>query len=425
MHAVGDAIEARRDELARTLTLDQGKPLARRGLRRGRGARRLLADGGRGRQAPGRRAAQLVLARQAGHARAPAARRRRGHQPVELALHHARRADRAGAGLRQHGGVDARALDRGVRGRAGALHRRGRHPARRVQPRDRPGAGRRQRDRRATPASTAWPSSARPTTGRLVAQAAAGKVALLEMGGNGPVVVMDDADVDAAVEATLTACYLCAGQSCTAGERILVHRAVRDEYLEKLARRVTEQVLLGDPFDDATTMGPVNNEQVAAKMDEHVADAVDRGASVVAGGERAGGFPTELYWQATILADVPADARVADRGDVRPGRPARGDRLPRAGHRADQRLALRPALGHLHRRPQPRAAVRRARAHGLGQHQRVLATTGRATSRSAGAPAPTAAWAASAARTSCSSSPSCRPWSSRPRRARTFHVVHR
>ena len=149
------------------------------------------------------------------------------------------------------------------------------------------------------------------TTGRLVAQAAAGKVALLEMGGNGPVVVMDDADVDAAVEATLTACYLCAGQSCTAGERILVHRAVRDEYLEKLARRVTEQVLLGDPFDDATTMGPVNNEQVAAKMDEHVADAVDRGASVVAGGERAGGFPTDLYWQATILADVPADARVA------------------------------------------------------------------------------------------------------------------
>jgi len=149
------------------------------------------------------------------------------------------------------------------------------------------------------------------TTGRLVAQAAAGKVALLEMGGNGPVVVMDDADVDAAVEATLTACYLCAGQSCTAGERILVHGAVRDEYLEKLARRVTEQILLGDPFDAGTTMGPVNNEQVAAKMDEHVADAVDRGASVVAGGERADGFPTELYWQATILADVPADALVA------------------------------------------------------------------------------------------------------------------
>ncbi len=148
-------------------------------------------------------------------------------------------------------------------------------------------------------------------TGRLVAQAAAGKAALLEMGGNGPLVVMDDADIDAAVDATLTACYLCAGQSCTAGERLLVHRAVRDEFVELLARRVTERILLGDPFDDATTMGPLNNEPVAAKMDEHVGDAVARGASVVSGGARADGFATSLYWQPTILTDVPADARVA------------------------------------------------------------------------------------------------------------------
>ncbi len=148
-------------------------------------------------------------------------------------------------------------------------------------------------------------------TGRLVGQAAAGKAALLEMGGNGPLVVMDDADLDAAVDATLTACYLCAGQSCTAGERILVHRAVRDEFVDLLARRVTERILLGDPFDDATTMGPVNNEPVAVKMDEHVDDAVARGASVVSGGARADGFATSLYWQPTILTDVPADARVA------------------------------------------------------------------------------------------------------------------
>jgi acyl-CoA reductase-like NAD-dependent aldehyde dehydrogenase len=148
-------------------------------------------------------------------------------------------------------------------------------------------------------------------TGRLVGQAAAGKAALLEMGGNGPLVVMDGANVDAAVDATLTACYLCAGQSCTAGERILVHRAVRDEFVDLLARRVTERVLLGDPFDDATTMGPVNNEPVAAKMDEHVEDALARGARVVSGGARAGGFATPLYWQPTVLTDVPADARVA------------------------------------------------------------------------------------------------------------------
>ena len=148
-------------------------------------------------------------------------------------------------------------------------------------------------------------------TGRLVAQAAAGKAALLEMGGNGPLVVMDDADLEAAADATLTACYLCAGQSCTAGERILVHRAVHDEYVELLARRVTERILLGDPFDDATTMGPLNNEPVAQKMDEHVQDAVKRGADLISGGERASGFPTDLYWQPTVLANVPSDSRVA------------------------------------------------------------------------------------------------------------------
>jgi acyl-CoA reductase-like NAD-dependent aldehyde dehydrogenase len=148
-------------------------------------------------------------------------------------------------------------------------------------------------------------------TGRSVASAAAGKAMIIEMGGNGPVVVMDDADLDAAVEATITACFLCAGQSCTAGERLLVHHDVRDDFVDRLARAVAEQVLLGDPFDDATTLGPLNNPGVAVKMDEHVADAVSRGASVVAGGERAGGFATDLYWPATILADVPPDARAS------------------------------------------------------------------------------------------------------------------
>jgi acyl-CoA reductase-like NAD-dependent aldehyde dehydrogenase len=148
-------------------------------------------------------------------------------------------------------------------------------------------------------------------TGRSVASAAAGKATIIEMGGNGPVVVMDDADLDAAVEATVTACFLCAGQSCTAGERILVHRDVREDFVERLARRVTEQVLLGDPFDDATTLGPLNNPGVAVKMDEHVSDAVERGARVVMGGERAGGFPTDLYWPATILDGVPPDSRAS------------------------------------------------------------------------------------------------------------------
>jgi acyl-CoA reductase-like NAD-dependent aldehyde dehydrogenase len=147
-------------------------------------------------------------------------------------------------------------------------------------------------------------------TGRKVAEAAAGKAAVLELGGNGPVVVMDDADLELAADAAVTACFLCAGQSCTAGERLLVHRAVRAEYVA-LLREKARRVVLGDPFADGTTMGPLNNEGVAEKMDEHVADALERGAELVHGGERADGFPTRLYWQATVLDGVPADSRVA------------------------------------------------------------------------------------------------------------------
>jgi succinate-semialdehyde dehydrogenase/glutarate-semialdehyde dehydrogenase len=134
---------------------------------------------------------------------------------------------------------------------------------------------------------------------------------VLELGGNGPVVVLEDADLEAAAEATVTACFLCAGQSCTAGERLLVHRDVREEFVARLARLVTERVVLGDPFEDRTTLGPLNNDAVAEKMDEHVADAVERGASVVAGGSRADGFPTDLYWQATILDGVLPESLVA------------------------------------------------------------------------------------------------------------------
>jgi acyl-CoA reductase-like NAD-dependent aldehyde dehydrogenase len=144
-------------------------------------------------------------------------------------------------------------------------------------------------------------------TGRKIAERAAGKSLLLEMGGNGPLVVMDDADLDAAAEAAVTACFLCAGQSCTAGERILVHEAVKDEFVERL-RHGAVKAALGDPLDARTVMGPLNNEPVASKMDEHVEDAVKRGAEIVTGGSRAEGFPTALYWPATVLDGVPADA---------------------------------------------------------------------------------------------------------------------
>jgi acyl-CoA reductase-like NAD-dependent aldehyde dehydrogenase len=148
-------------------------------------------------------------------------------------------------------------------------------------------------------------------TGYTIAERGAGKALLLEMGGNGPLVVLDDADLDRVVEATVTASFLCAGQSCTAGELFLVHERVHDEFLDKLAPRIAEEVRLGDPFDEATTMGPLNNEPVAAKMDEHVGDAVERGAELVAGGARAPGFSTSLYYEPTVLDRVTEEMEVA------------------------------------------------------------------------------------------------------------------
>ncbi|MGC9221155.1 MAG: aldehyde dehydrogenase family protein [Solirubrobacteraceae bacterium] len=147
--------------------------------------------------------------------------------------------------------------------------------------------------------------------GLQIARRAAGKRLLLEMGGNGPLVVLEDANLEAAVDAAIVGCFLCAGQSCTAGERLLVHSAVRDEFTELLAKRTAERTQLGDPFDDNTKLGPLNNESGAAKMDEHVKDAVARGARVVAGGARAQGFPTSLYYPATILDGVARDSLTA------------------------------------------------------------------------------------------------------------------
>ena len=148
-------------------------------------------------------------------------------------------------------------------------------------------------------------------TGHTVARRAAGKELLLEMGGNGPLVVMDDADLDKAVDATLEACFLNAGQSCTAGERVLVHADARDDYLARLRSAVGARVRLGDPFDDATTMGPLNNEPTAAKTERHVTQALELGATLVAGGHRAPQHGSDLFFEPTVLDGVTDDMEIA------------------------------------------------------------------------------------------------------------------
>jgi succinate-semialdehyde dehydrogenase/glutarate-semialdehyde dehydrogenase len=148
-------------------------------------------------------------------------------------------------------------------------------------------------------------------TGLTVARQAAGKDLLLEMGGNGPLVVLEDADLEAAAAATLVACFLNAGQSCTAGERVLVHEDVKDDYLAALTTAIDGSIRLGDPFDDATTMGPVNNAPTADKTERHVREAVDRGARIVADGRRAPEHGSDLFFEATVLDGVTDEMAVA------------------------------------------------------------------------------------------------------------------
>jgi acyl-CoA reductase-like NAD-dependent aldehyde dehydrogenase len=148
-------------------------------------------------------------------------------------------------------------------------------------------------------------------TGHRIAERAAGKELLLEMGGNGPLVILDDADIEAAVRATITACFLNAGQSCTAGERVLVDRAVHDEFLELLVETVGREVRLGDPLDGATTMGPLNNERTAGKTERQVVEAIERGATLHHGGRRAPHLGSALFFQPTILDRVTESMEIA------------------------------------------------------------------------------------------------------------------
>ncbi|MDQ3766562.1 MAG: aldehyde dehydrogenase family protein [Actinomycetota bacterium] len=148
-------------------------------------------------------------------------------------------------------------------------------------------------------------------TGKRVSERAAGKALLLEMGGNGPVVILEDSEIDAAAKASLESAFLCAGQSCTAGERWLVHEAVHGAFMNELIAAIKQTVRLGDPTDRATTLGPLNNEATAQKMDRHVAQAQEGGAEVVIGGGRAAGFPTPLYYEPTVIDRVGHGMEVA------------------------------------------------------------------------------------------------------------------
>jgi succinate-semialdehyde dehydrogenase/glutarate-semialdehyde dehydrogenase len=147
------------------------------------------------------------------------------------------------------------------------------------------------------------------TTAEKIVRAAGLKRSLIEASGNGPVIVCADADLGAAAKGAVFGGFFCAGQVCCATERVLVDKRVHDDFLSAVVSEA-EAWKLGDPFDDDTLVGPMNNEPTASKMDAHVADAVEKGAEVVLGGSRDSDRPTSLYWQPTVVDRVGVDTLI-------------------------------------------------------------------------------------------------------------------
>ena len=124
----------------------------------------------------------------------------------------------------------------------------------------------------------------------------------LELGGNAPFIVFDDADIDSAVEGAMISKYRNAGQTCVCANRLYVQDKIYDQFVEKLAAKVAA-IRVGNGFEAGINQGPLIDEGAFAKVESHVADALAKGARLVTGGQRIG----ERFYTPTVLADVTAD----------------------------------------------------------------------------------------------------------------------
>lgn len=128
----------------------------------------------------------------------------------------------------------------------------------------------------------------------------------LELGGNAPFIVFDDADLDAAVKGAIACKYRNAGQTCVCANRILVQSGVYDAFTEKLKQAV-QALKVGNGINSTTDIGPLIEESALKKVDEHIADAVEKGGKLVLGGKRLGG----LFYEPTIMTNITSDMRFA------------------------------------------------------------------------------------------------------------------
>nr|MBL8454656.1 NADP-dependent succinate-semialdehyde dehydrogenase [Zoogloeaceae bacterium] len=130
----------------------------------------------------------------------------------------------------------------------------------------------------------------------------------LELGGNAPFIVFDDADLDAAVEGALASKYRNTGQTCVCANRLLVQDSVYDAFAAKLAAAVAK-LKVGNGLEDGTSQGPLIDMNAVEKVEEHIADAVEKGARIIAGGKRHA--LGRSFFEPTILADVTPAMMVA------------------------------------------------------------------------------------------------------------------
>ncbi|MGZ4413685.1 MAG: aldehyde dehydrogenase family protein, partial [Gaiellaceae bacterium] len=147
-------------------------------------------------------------------------------------------------------------------------------------------------------------------TGVLVTKNAADELkhVHLELGGKNAIIVMDDADLDLAVDGIVWSAFGTAGQRCTAASRVIVHRAVYDALQSKLVARA-EKMRIGAPWEDDTEIGPVINETAVEKIHSYTEIGKDEGAKLLTGGERVEGHG--FYYRPTVFADVAPQMRIA------------------------------------------------------------------------------------------------------------------
>ena len=148
---------------------------------------------------------------------------------------------------------------------------------------------------------------------RVMASAAEGiKRVTLELGGSDPMIVCDDADIDEAVRAAATGRFFNCGQACLAIKRLYLFDSIADAFIEKLVPRV-KKLKVGNGLAEGSIIGPLHSSSQRDEIESQVQDAIDRGAKVLAGGERLRGedYDRGHFYAPTLLADVPEDARVA------------------------------------------------------------------------------------------------------------------